>query len=289
VDEFRLRFDFTHFTAVSEEELKKIERIVNENIMKVYNVETDIMTIDEAKQSGAVALFDAKYMNEVRVVSVGDFSKELCGGTHVKNSGEIGLFRIISEAGVAAGVRRIEAVSGLNALIFMEEKNSLLKDAAISLKCSEKEVLNKIHSQITELKDKEKEIIELRRKLTGSIEDEILDNAKVIKGIKLVAAALKDIDSDSLRALADKIRDRIVDGAVVLGSVYAGKVQLVAMASKNAVSNGVHCGKIIKEVAAITGGGGGGRPDMAQAGGKLPEKLDEAISQVEHILDTLVK
>jgi alanyl-tRNA synthetase len=289
VDDFRLRFDFTHFTAVSEEELNKIECIVNENIMKVYNVQTNIMTIDEAKQSGAVALFDEKYKDEVRVVSVGDFSKELCGGTHVKNSGEIGLVRIVSEAGVAAGIRRIEAVSGLNALTFIEEKNNLLKEVASSLKCSEKEVLNKIHSQATELKEKEKEIIELKRKLTGSLEEEILNNIKEVKGIKLVTAALKDIDSDSLRDLADKIRDRIVDGTVVLGSVHAGKVQLIAMASKNAVSNGVHCGKIIKEVAAITGGGGGGRPDMAQAGGKLPEKLDEAISKVEHILDTLVK
>lgn len=289
VDDFRLRFDFTHFTAVSEEELNKIECIVNENIMKVYNVQTNIMTIDEAKQSGAVALFDEKYKDEVRVVSVGDFSKELCGGTHVKNSGEIGLFRIVSEAGVAAGIRRIEAVSGLNALTFIEEKNNLLKEVALSLKCSEKEVLNKIHSQVTELKEKEKEIIELKRKLTGSLEEEILNNIKEVKGIKLVVAALKDIDSESLRDLADKIRDRIVDGAVVLGSVHAGKVQLIAMASKNAVSNGVHCGKIIKEVAAITGGGGGGRPDMAQAGGKIPEKLDEAISKVEHILDTLVK
>jgi alanyl-tRNA synthetase len=199
------------------------------------------------------------------------------------------LVRIVSEAGVAAGIRRIEAVSGLNALTFIEEKNNLLKEVASSLKCSEKEVLNKIHSQVTELKEKEKEIIELKRKLTGSLEEEILNNIKEVKGIKLVTAALKDIDSDSLRDLADKIRDRIVDGTVVLGSVHAGKVQLVAMASKNAVSNGVHCGKIIKEVAAITGGGGGGRPDMAQAGGKLPEKLDEAISKVEHILDTLVK
>ncbi len=289
VDDSRLRFDFTHFTAVTEEELKKIEDIVNENIMNVYNVETDIMTIDEAKQSGAVALFDDKYKDEVRVVKVGDFSKELCGGTHVKNSGEIGLFKIISEAGVAAGVRRIEAVCGQNALIFIDERNSLLRDAAESLKCSEKDVLNRIHSQITELKEKEKEIIELKHKLTGSLQDEILNNIKEIKGIKLIAAALEDIDGDSLRDLADKLKDRIMDGVVVLGSKYSGKVQFVAMATKNAVTKGVHCGKIVKEVAAITGGGGGGRPDMAQAGGKFPEKLNEAISKVEYILDTLAK
>jgi alanyl-tRNA synthetase len=289
VDESRLRFDFTHFTAVTEEELNKIENIVNENIMKVYNVSTNIMTIDEAKQSGAIALFDEKYKDEVRVVSVGDYSKELCGGTHVRNSGEIGIFKIVSEAGVAAGVRRIEAVSGFNALSFIEEKSNQLKEAASALKCSEKEVLNKINSQVSELKEKEKEIIDLKRKLTSSIEDEILSSAKEIKGIKLVTASLKDIDGDSLRDLADKLRDRISDGVVVLGSTYAGKVQIVAMASKNAVSKGIHCGKIVKEVAAITGGGGGGRPDMAQAGGKLPEKLNDAISKVDDILDSLAK
>jgi alanyl-tRNA synthetase len=289
VDDSRLRFDFTHFTAVTEAELKQIEDIVNENIVKVFSVQTDVMTIDEAKQSGAVALFDEKYKEDVRVVSVGEFSKELCGGTHVRNSGELGLFKILSEAGVAAGVRRIEAASGLNALKFIDEKNSILKDAAASLKCSEKDILNRIHSQITELKEKEKEIIELKRKLTGSVEEELLSNAKEVKGIKLVTGVLKDIDGDSLRDLADKLRDKIVDGVVVLGSSYQGKVQLVAMASKNAVSNGAHCGKVVKEIAAITGGGGGGRPDMAQAGGKLPEKLEEAISKAEYILDTLVK
>ncbi|MCM0648770.1 alanine--tRNA ligase [Clostridium swellfunianum] len=289
VDDSRLRFDFTHFSAVSEEELKKIEHIVNENIMKVYSVDTNIMSIDEAKQSGAVALFDEKYKDEVRVVAVGDFSKELCGGTHVKNSGEIGLFRIVSEAGVAAGVRRIEAVSGLNALNYIEEKNELLKEAAVSLRCLERDVINKILSQAAELKEKEKEILELKRKIAGSVEEKLLNNVKEVKGVKLVAAALKDIDGDSLRDLADKIRDNIKDGVVVLGSAYSGKVQLVAMASKTAVNKGVHCGKIVKEVAAVTGGGGGGRPDMAQAGGKLPEKLEEALNIVEQILDTLVK
>lgn len=289
VDDSRLRFDFTHFTAVTEAELKKIEDIVNENIVKVFNVQTDVMTIDEAKQSGAVALFDEKYKEDVRVVSVGEFSKELCGGTHVRNSGELGLFKILSESGVAAGVRRIEAASGLNALKFIDEKNSILKDAAASLKCAEKDLINRIHSQIAELKEREKEIIELKRKLTGSVEEELLSSAKEVKGIKLVTGVLNDIDGDSLRDLADKLRDKIVDGVVVLGSSHAGKVQLVAMATKNAVGMGAHCGKIVKEIAAITGGGGGGRPDMAQAGGKLPEKLEEAISKVEYILDTLVK
>lgn len=289
VDSSRLRFDFTHFGAVSDVELKKIEDIVNENIMKVYDVKTDIMTVEEAKQSGAIALFDEKYKDEVRVVSVGDFSKELCGGTHVLNSGEIGMFKIVSESGVAAGVRRIEAVTGFNALSFIEEKNNLLKETAAILRCSEKDILNKIHLQLTELKEKDKEIIELRKKLAGSVEEEILNNIKEIKGIKVVAASLADIDGDSLRSLADKIRDKIIDGVVVLGSSFEGKVQFVAMASKFAVNKGIHCGKIVKEIATIAGGGGGGRPDMAQAGGKLPEKLDEAIDRVGAILETLVK
>ncbi|MCM8710459.1 alanine--tRNA ligase [Clostridium sp. SYSU_GA19001] len=289
VDSLRLRFDFTHFSEVSYEELKKIEDIVNENIMKVYNVVTDVMTIDEAKQSGAVALFDEKYQDEVRVVSVGDFSKELCGGTHVQNSGEIGLFKIVSESGVAAGIRRIEAVTGFNALSFIEEKNNLLKEAAAALRCSEKDLINKINLELVELKEKEKEIIELRRKLVGSVEEEVLNSLREIKGIKFIAASLKDIDSDSLRNLADKIRDRITDGVVVLGSSFEGRVQFVAMASKSVLNKGVHCGKIVKEIAAIAGGGGGGRPDMAQAGGKLVEKLDEAIGSVEAILESLVK
>ncbi|ERI90336.1 alanine--tRNA ligase [Clostridiales bacterium oral taxon 876 str. F0540] len=289
VDEARLRFDFTHFTSISADELKRIEKIVNENIMKVFNVDTDIMTIDEAKQSGAVALFDEKYKDEVRVVSVGDFSKELCGGTHVKNSGEIGVFKIVSESGVAAGIRRIEAVTGFNAMHLIEEKDNLLKDASVTLKCSEKDLLNRLHSQITELKEKEKEIIELKRKLSGSLEEDLLKDVVDIKGISLISAVIADMDGDSLRELADKAKNKLKDGVVVLGSKTSDKVQFVAMATKGAVSRGVHCGKIVKEVAAIAGGGGGGRPDMAQAGGKLPEKLNEAIDKVKVILDSLVK
>lgn len=289
VDEHRLRFDFTHFTAVTLEELKKIEAIVNENIMKVYNVNTNVMNLEEAKESGAMALFDEKYKDEVRVVSVGDFSKELCGGTHVKNSGEIGVIKIVSEAGVAAGIRRIEAVTGFNAINFMEEKENVIKDAALSLKCSEKDVLNKIHLQAAELKDKEKEIIELKNKLTSNVEEELLSKIKEVNGVKYIAASLEDIDADSLRNLGDKLRDKIGEGVVVLGSKVQGKVQFVAMATKQAVSKGVHAGKIVKEISAIAGGGGGGRPDMAQAGGKLPEKLEASINKVQEILDALVK
>lgn len=289
VDDERLRFDFTHFTSLSAEEIKAVENMVNLNIMNVETVRTDIMTLEEAKQSGAIALFDEKYSDEVRVVSVGKFSSELCGGTHVTNSGEIGLFKIISETGIAAGVRRIEAVTGFNAINYVEEKNNLLKEAAAVLKCSEKEILKKLQVQAAELKEKEKEIVELKSKLAGEAIDEILNSGKEIKGIKLFTGCLKDVDGDALRELADKLRNKIVQGVVVLGSIVDDKVQFVAMATKDSVEKGIHCGKIIKEVAAIAGGGGGGRPDMAQAGGKNPEKLEEAMGKAAEIVEALAK
>lgn len=288
VDEKRLRFDFTHFSALTEEELDKVENIVNNKIMEVYKVNTDVMSLEEAKKSGAMALFDEKYKDEVRVVSVGDFSKELCGGTHVSNSGQIGLLKIISETGVAAGIRRIEAVTGANALNFVNEKSMLLKEASSILKCSEKEITLKIKNQFSELKEKDKEIAELKSKLAGGLEDDLLNNIQEIQGIKVLAASLKDIDAESLRNLADKLRDKIEDGVVVLGSATNDKVQLVTMATKNAVSKGIHCGKIIKEIASITGGGGGGRPDMAQAGGKDTTKLDQAINSTKTIIESLL-
>lgn len=289
VDDERLRFDFTHFAPLNEEELKKVEFLVNENVMETFNVETKVMTLEEARESGATALFDDKYGDAVRVVSVGDFSKELCGGTHVNNSGEIGLFKIVSESGVAAGVRRIEAVTALKALKNMDEKIELIKTIEKDLKCSEKDILNKINIITNEVKEKEKEINKLKSKLASGSEDDIINSIKDVKGIKFAAMELKDVDSNSLRDLADKTRDKIGEGVVVLGSSIDGKVQLIAMATKGAVSRGVNCGKIIKEVAAICGGGGGGRPDMAQAGGKNPEKLKEAIAEVESIMGKLVK
>ena len=289
VDEDRIRFDFTHFSALTEEEVIKVEQIVNDNIMQAYKVETNVMTIEKAKKSGAIALFDEKYQEDVRVVSVGAYSKELCGGTHVRNSGEIGLFKIISEAGVAAGVRRIEAITGSNSIKYLEEKNILLKEIASTLKCSEKDITNKLQIQLAELKDKEKEIVLLKGKLATSSIEEILDDIKEVKGVKVICGSVKGIDGDALRDLAEKLRDKLGDGVVVLGSSANDKVEFVAMASKSAIDKGVHCGKIIKEVAKIAGGGGGGRPDMAQAGGKLPEKLEEAIDNVPSIIETFVK
>ncbi|MBU5484939.1 alanine--tRNA ligase [Clostridium sp. MSJ-11] len=289
VDEERLRFDFNHFTALTEEELKSIEKLVNNKVMSVLTVKTDIMTIEEAKENGAIALFDDKYKEDVRVVCVGEFSKELCGGTHVGNSGEIGLFKIISETGVAAGIRRIEAFTGIRAIDYMEEKENVIKNLSHILKCGEKDIINKVNAQITEMKIKDKEMNELKKQLASGAEDELLNNLKEVNGIKLISGVMEDIDGDALRDLGDKLRDKIGDGLVLLGSINEGKVQFLAMASKGAVAKGVHCGKIIKEVATVAGGGGGGRPDMAQAGGKLPEKVKEAIQKGEELLANLSK
>lgn len=289
VDDERLRFDFTHFASLTEEEINTLEDLVNRKIMEVFNVNTNLMTLDEAKESGAMALFDDKYGDKVRVVSVGEFSKELCGGTHVRNSGEIGLFKIISEAGVAAGIRRIEAVTGINAIKYMEEKQRLLKEACNALKCNEKDVLKKISSQNAEIKEKEKEIAELKSKLTSGVEDDIINSAKEINGVKVVAYSVDGIDGNALRDLGDKVRNKLSSGVVVLFSNVAGKVNLIAMSTKDVLDKGVHCGKIIKEVASIVGGGGGGRPDMAQAGGKNPQNIKDAIEKTYSVVEYLVK
>ena len=289
VDNERLRFDFTHFQGLTVEEIEKVEDLVNEKIMEVDSVSTELMTIDEAKASGATALFDEKYGDKVRVVAAGEFSKELCGGTHVSNVGEIGFFKIISETGVAAGIRRIEALTGRNAIRYMEEKQRLLKEACATLKCNEKDILKKINSQGSELKEKDKEIAELKAKLTSGAEDDILNSARDIAGVKVVAYGLEGVDGNALRDLADKIRSKMNSGVVILLSNGGDKVNLVAMSSKDVLANGIHCGKIIKEVAAVVGGGGGGRPDMAQAGGKNPSNISKAIEVAYEVVENLVK
>ncbi|MCH3964093.1 MAG: alanine--tRNA ligase [Clostridium sp.] len=289
VDDRRLRFDFNHFESVNHEQLVKIEKMVNEVVMSASDVKTEIMNLEEAKQSGAVALFDSKYEDKVRVVSVGDFSRELCGGTHATNSGEIGLFKIVYETGIAAGIRRIEAVTGKYALEYIQEKDDILRNISSMLKCSDKEIIHKIDNIAAGLKDREREINNLKLKLAGDSEDAIIKSEKSIGDIKIYTGVLKDVDGDALRNLADKIRDRNEKTVVVLGSNVDGKVKLIAMASKAAVKKGVHCGKIIKEVAALCGGGGGGRPDMAQAGGKLPDKLEEAVGSSLSIVENIVK
>lgn len=289
VDEYRLRFDFNHFEALNDKQLRKVEDLVNENIREARTVNTALMSLEEAKNSGAVAIFDSKYSDEVRVVSIGDFSRELCGGTHVSNSGEIGLFKVISESGIAAGIRRIEAVTGREAVEYLYSKSDMLKEIANKFKCSEKEIVHKLDLQFSELKEVRKELEEFKMKLAGSEEESILKGVKIVKGINLFTGVLNDVDGNALRELADKIRSKWQNSVVLLGSKVEGKVNLVAMATKDAVERGVHCGKIIKEVAAITGGGGGGRPDMAQAGGKFSDKLEEAIAKSSMIMEKIVK
>jgi len=289
VDSERLRFDFNHFEPVAKEALLTIEKLVNEEILKVHTVETLEMTLEEAKECGAVALFEDKYKDNVRVVSAGEFSKELCGGTHASNTGELGLFKILSEAGVAAGIRRIEAVTGMNTFNYLNEKEELISELENTLKCAEKDIIHKIQLQSSELKEKDKEILSLKSKISMSYEGEIIQSVKEVKGVKIYSGVLEDVDGEALRELADRIRNKVQTGLVVLGSSVEGKVQFVAMADKETVKKGVHCGKIVKEVAEVTGGGGGGRPDMAQAGGKDPEKLQAAMEILFLTVDKLIK
>ncbi|MBY6836091.1 alanine--tRNA ligase [Clostridium botulinum] len=285
----RLRFDFSHFEGVKEDELLKVEQLVNEAIMSVTPVNTTEMDLQEAKNSGAVGIFDDKYAEKVRVVCAGEYSKELCGGTHIDNTGKIGLFKIISENGIAAGTRRIEAVTGMEAYKLVNEKAELLKHISGKLKCSEKEITIKLDQQSKEIKEKEKEITNLKSKFASMEINDIINSVKDVKGINVVTYALTDVDGEALRGLCEKVRDKINNSLTLLTSSIDGKVVICAMADKEAVSKGAHCGKVIKEAATILGGGGGGRPDMAQAGGKLPEKISDALDSVYKIVETLVK
>ncbi|OPJ63621.1 alanine--tRNA ligase [Clostridium oryzae] len=289
VDDEKLRFDFTHFTAVTEEEIDKIEKIVNNEIMKAVPVVTEEMSIDEAKKKGAMALFDEKYGDVVRVVEVGNFSMELCGGTHVSNSGEIGLVKIVSESGVAAGVRRIEAVTGINSLKNFNDKLTEIDEIAKLLKTSSKEIVSKLQNTLQELKNKDKEIETLKSRIASSAEQDILKGMAEVNGVRYVAEIAEGLDSNSLRNLGDKIKSQLGSGVVVLGSEFEGKVSIIAMATKDVLSKGIHCGKLVKEISAVVGGSGGGRPDMAQAGGKYGEKLKDALAGVEKVLESSVK
>ncbi|OOM80358.1 alanine--tRNA ligase [Clostridium sp. BL-8] len=289
VSDDRLRFDFSHFEAMKEEEIAKVEELVNEAITSVTPVVTEVMDLEDAKNTGAIGIFDDKYSDKVRVVMAGEYSKELCGGTHIDNTGKIGLFKIVSESGIAAGTRRIEAVIGNEAYKLVNEKKDLLKEISSRLKCSEREVLTKLDQQAKELKEKEKEIAALKSKFATMGLDDIIAAAKNVNGVNVIAYELKDVDSDALRDVCEKVRDKVQNSIVLLMSAGSGKVAICAMASKEAVAKGAHCGKLIKDIASILGGGGGGRPDMAQAGGKMPEKIKEAIDESYKKVGTLVK
>lgn len=285
----RLRFDFAHFQAMTEEELAATEKMVNEQIQAGLDVHTDIMNIDDAKKSGAMALFGEKYSEKVRVVSMGEFSKELCGGTHVDNTGSIMLFKIVSESGIAAGVRRIEALTGNGVLEYYKKQEEVLHAAAKALKTNPAELLDKIAHLQGEIKALQSENESLKSKLAKGALGDVMDKVTEVKGVKLLAAKVEGVDMNGLRDLGDQLKEKLGEGVVVLAAVNEGKVNLLAMATDAAQKAGAHAGNLIKAAAAIVGGGGGGRPNMAQAGGKKPEKAQEAIDAVAGILEGQLK
>ena len=281
----RLRFDFAHFQAMTPEEISQTETLVNKEIQAALPVVTDVMDIEEAKKSGAMALFGEKYDQKVRVVSMGDFSKELCGGTHVKNTSSIMLFKIVSEAGIAAGVRRIEALTGNGVIEYYKKQETMLQEVAKALKAQPAEITEKITHLQAEVKSLQSENESLKSKLAQGSLGDVMNQIVDVKGVKLLAAKVEGVDMNGLRDLGDQLKEKIGEGVVVLAAVNGGKVNLLAMATDAAQKAGAHAGNLIKGVAAIVGGGGGGRPNMAQAGGKNPEKADEAVKAAAGILE----
>lgn len=280
----RLRFDFSHFAPLTKEEIEKVEQLVNEKILEGLAIEVFETSLSEAKELGAAALFGEKYKDVVRVVKMGDFSIELCGGTHLRNTAQAGLFKIISESGVAAGVRRIEAVTGAAVYQRIKELENTINDIAEELKTNPNNIVQRLKSISKQLKEYEKEIDKFKAELAKSSIDDLLKNTKKIGDMTYITAELSGQDAKGLREAADLIRDRIKSGVVVLASESQGKVLFVAAATKDAVAKGVHAGNLLREVAKIAGGGGGGRPDMAQAGGKDPSKISEALQKVDVLL-----
>ncbi|SFR02971.1 alanyl-tRNA synthetase [Desulfoscipio geothermicus DSM 3669] len=276
----RLRFDFTHFAAIQPDELARVEKTVNDAVLSNLQVETMETTLDEARSMGAMALFDEKYGDRVRVVKMGDFSLELCGGTHVKSTAEVGMFKLLGESSVGSGLRRVEAVTGEGAMDYLRAKEEQLDLIARTVRAMPHEVVHRVETMAQELRALEKEAEALRARLARFEVQSMLDGAREIAGIKVLAARTSATDMDSLRAMLDLLRDKLGSGVIMLGTAAGGKVNLVAGVSKDLVGKGLHAGKLIKEIAPLVGGGGGGRPDMAQAGGKDPSKLDNALEKV---------
>jgi alanyl-tRNA synthetase len=279
----RLRFDFTHFSPITTEELEKIEKIANEEIRANTTLDTALLGREEAIKAGAVALFGEKYGDRVRVVSIGNFSKELCGGTHVRATGEIGLLKITAETGIAAGVRRIEAVTGPEAFTIFQAQEKHLAKLATLLKVPAENLDAKIEKLVSTNKDLEKEVSRLTARLALSNIDGIIKSARMVGDTKVVATRVFLDSPKTLRELGDKIRDKLGSGIVVVGGEYQGKAALLAMVSRD-LTDRYKAGNIIKEIAALVGGTGGGRPDMAQAGGSNPDKLNDALGAVYGII-----
>ena len=285
----RTRFDFSHGQAMTTEEIKKVEAIVNEKIAEDLPVETKVMSLEEAKKTGAMALFGEKYGDTVRVVMIGDFSRELCGGTHVGHTGDIASFKILSESGVAAGIRRIEALTGRNVTAYYQEMEEKLAETARILKTTPVSLTERAEHLMAELKALQSENESLKSKAAKEALGDVMDQVVEVNGVKLLATKVSGVDMNGLRELGDQLKTKIAEGVVVLMSDLDGKVNMVAMATDGAMKKGAHAGNLIKGIAALVGGGGGGRPNMAQAGGKNPAGIDEAIKKSAEVLKEQIK
>ena len=289
VDGDRLRFDFTHFSAMTPEEIGKVETLVNEQIKESLPVKTEIMSLEEAKKSGAMALFGEKYGETVRVVKMGDFSTELCGGTHISNTGVIGSFKILSETGIAAGVRRIEALTGDGLMKYYQEAERELHEAAKTARTTPASLTAKIESMLEEIKALHSENEKLKSKLAKDSLGDVMDQVREINGVKVLASKVEGVDMNGLRGLGDQLKDKLGEGVIVLASILDGKVNLMATATDEAQKKGAHAGNLIKAIAGLVGGGGGGRPGMAQAGGKNPAGIDACLEEVYKVMMDQIK
>lgn len=281
----RLRFDFSHFSAMTQEELARVEQIVNNEIASGLAVDTQVMSIEDAKKTGAMALFGEKYGETVRVVKMGDFSTELCGGTHVKNTNSIAAFKIISEAGIAAGVRRIEALTGNGVFAYYRDLEDTIERAAKIVKTNPASLTEKLEHIMNEMKSLQSEIESLKSKAAKDALGDVMDQVTMIKDVKLLATKVNGVDMNGLRDLGDQLKDKLGEGVVVIISTMDDKVNLIAMATEQAMAKGAHAGNLIKGIAGLVGGGGGGRPNMAQAGGKNPAGVDAALKETEKVLE----
>nr|WP_136249921.1 alanine--tRNA ligase [Ningiella ruwaisensis] len=283
VDEDKLRFDFSHFESISSEQLQTIENLVNAQIRKNHPLTTKMMALDEAKASGAMALFGEKYDDEVRVVQMGEFSTELCGGTHVSRTGDIGLFKIVSEGGISSGVRRIEAITGEKALTFVQNESYTLVELAALLKADKSSIKQKLEQALNQAKQQEKTLAKLEQQLAGQKSRDLLSNTVEVKGIKVLVAKLEGVEPKALRNMMDDLKNQLQSGVIALGLAGDGKVNLITGVTKDLIGR-IKAGDLVNHLASQVGGKGGGRPDMAQAGGSQPENLDKALSSVEDFI-----
>ncbi len=289
VDPERLRFDFTHFTAVTPEELHEVEEIVNNAVLSNLPVEAFETSLDDARALGAAALFGEKYGERVRVIKIGDFSLELCGGTHLKSTAEAGLFKLTGESSVGAGLRRVEAFTGESALRYVKVKEEQLNEVARMVKAAPHETVDRVVSLLQNIKELEAENEALQAQLARHQVQDLVDRIKEVRGVKVLAGRAAAPDMDSLRGMVDLLRDKVGSGVIVLGSTSGNKVNLVAAVTKDLVKIGLHAGKLVKELAVVVGGGGGGRSEMAQAGGKDPSRLDKALEKTYRVVDSQIK